>query len=101
MGAGGVPKLCLWEMGKPELPSLLEAVYNSLVESSRMERNDGDPLRAILMKMTHELFPLGERLRLLKQSVMKSSPPKRMVSPREKPLQVRCSPSVVMMSIDE
>jgi hypothetical protein len=52
------------------------------------------------MKMVPELFPLGERLRLSKMSAMNSRLPKRMVSPREKPPQVKCSLLVVTMSVD-
>jgi hypothetical protein len=44
-------------MGKPELPSPLEVVYNSSTESSRMVHIDGDPLCAIPMKMAPESFP--------------------------------------------
>jgi hypothetical protein len=84
------------EAGAP--PSLLEAV-----ESSIMARNgDGGPLRVEPMKAAPESYLLGERLRPLKQSTMNSRLPKRMVSPREKPLHVRRSPSVetrVQMSV--
>jgi hypothetical protein len=65
-----------------------------------MVRSDGDPLRAVPTKMVPELFPLGERLRLSKMSAMNSRLPKRMVSPREKPPQVKCSLLVVTMSVD-
>jgi hypothetical protein len=66
-----------------------------------MARNDSNPLRAIPTKTAHELFPLREMLRLPKQSAMNSKLPKRKVLPREKPLQVKCSLSVVMTIIDE
>jgi hypothetical protein len=51
--------------------------------------------------MTPESLPLGERLKLLKQSAMNSRLLKRMVSLREMPPQVRRSPSVVAASGDE
>jgi hypothetical protein len=77
--------LCLWKMGRLELPSLLETVKNLSVESSRMVRSDGDKLQAIPTKMAPEPLPMGERLRLPKQLAMNSRLPKRMVSPWEKP----------------
>jgi hypothetical protein len=101
MGVGGVPMLRFQEMGRLELPSLLEVVYNSSVEPSMMVRTDGDPLWGISMKTTPESLPLGERLRLPMQSAWNSRLPKRMVSPREKLQLVRCSPSVVMASVNE
>jgi hypothetical protein len=63
-----------------------------------MVHSNGDPLRPIPTKKVSESFPLGERIRLSKQSEMNSSLPKRTVSPRVKPSQVRCSPSVATMS---
>jgi hypothetical protein len=38
--------------------------------------SDGDPLCVIPMKTAHESFPLGERLRLLKQLAINSKLPK-------------------------
>jgi hypothetical protein len=66
-----------------------------------MVHNDGDPLRVVLTKTALESFPLGERLELPKQSVMKSRLRKQTVSSREKPSQDRCSSSVVMAGVDE
>jgi hypothetical protein len=66
-----------------------------------MDYSDGDPLRVVATKMAPELLPLGERLMLPKESAMNSRVPKQMVSPREKPPQVRYSPSVVMSSVDD
>jgi hypothetical protein len=101
MAAGDAPVLCLREVGRPELPSSLEVVWNSSVECSIMARSDGDPLRVVPMKTAHESLPLGERLKLMKQSAMNSWLPKKMISAREKPPHVRHSPSVVTPSVDE
>jgi hypothetical protein len=50
------------EAGAP--PSLLEALWNSSMESSIMvHHEDGDPLRIEPMKVVPESFLLGERLR--------------------------------------
>jgi hypothetical protein len=76
MGVGGAPVLCLREAGRSELPSPLEAVWNSSVESSIVARNYGDPLWVVPTKIALELLPLGERLMLSKQSVMNSRVPK-------------------------
>jgi hypothetical protein len=47
-----------------EAPSLLDVVWNSMMEYSIMaRRGDGDPLRVEPMKTTPELLLLGERLR--------------------------------------
>jgi hypothetical protein len=50
------------------------------------------------MKAAPKSFLMGERLRSPKQSAMNSRLPKRMVSLREKPPHVRCSPSAETMS---
>jgi hypothetical protein len=71
-----------------------------LVVSSMMARSDGDPLRVVPTKKAPWLLPLGERLRPLKLSMMNSRNPKQIVLPREKPLHLRRSPSVVMMIFD-
>jgi hypothetical protein len=49
-----------------------------------MAHGDGDPLWVVPMKTTHEMLPLGQRLRLSMQSAMNSRLPKRTVLPREK-----------------
>jgi hypothetical protein len=76
MGAGSAPVLCLPEVGRPELPSPLEAFYNSSVESSVMAYNDGDPLWVVPTKIAPKSLPMGERLRPSKQSAMNSRLPK-------------------------
>jgi hypothetical protein len=66
-GVGEAPLPCLLGEGRPEPPSPLDAVRNSLAESSiKARREDGVPLRVEPMKMTRELPLLGERLRPLK-----------------------------------
>jgi hypothetical protein len=57
-----------------------------------MVHSDGDPLR---------VAPMGERLKLSKQSVMNSRFPKQTFSLREKPPQVRCLSSGVTATVDE
>jgi hypothetical protein len=53
--------------GRPEHPLLLDAVWNSSVESSIMARHgDGGPLQVEPMKAVPESLLLGERLRPLK-----------------------------------
>jgi hypothetical protein len=64
-------------------------------------RGDGDPLWVEPMKVTRELFLLGERHRPLKLSAMNLRLPKWTVSLREKPLHVKQSPSVEASSADE
>jgi hypothetical protein len=63
-------------MGKPELPSPLEAVWNVLAKSSRMVRSDGGLMRAVPTNTVPESFPLGGILRLPKQSAMSFRLPK-------------------------
>jgi hypothetical protein len=60
-----------------------------------------DLLQVEPMKVAPESFLLGERLKPSKQSVMNSWFPKQMVSLREKPLHIRCSPLVERASADE
>jgi hypothetical protein len=99
MGVGGAPVSCLLEEGRP---SLLKAVYNSLVESSIMAYSgDGGPPRVEPTKVLPESFLLGEKLRLLMQSAMNSRLPKQIVSLMEKPPHVKCSPSAETVSVDE
>jgi hypothetical protein len=76
MGAGGDTVLCLREAGRPELASLLEAVWNLFVESSIMACSDGDPLWVVPIKIVHDSLPLGKRHKLPKLSVMNSRLPK-------------------------
>jgi hypothetical protein len=66
-----------------------------------MIHSDGDPLHLVPTKMAPESFPLRERLRLPMQSVLNSRPPKQTVSPRDKPLWVRRSPSVATTRVDK
>jgi hypothetical protein len=102
MGEDRAPVLCLREEGRLEPPSPLGAMKNSSVESSIMAHSGiGVPLRGEPMKVTPKSFLLGERFRLLKQSVMNSRLPKQIVSPREKPLHVKHSPLVEIVSADE
>jgi hypothetical protein len=55
---------CLQENGRLKPPSPLEAVKNSLVESSIMAHSGvGGPLRGEPMKVVLQSFHLGERLR--------------------------------------
>jgi hypothetical protein len=62
-GAGRVLAPCLIGEGRLELPSLLEAVTNSSVESSIMaRRGDSGPLRVEPIKAVPESLLLGERL---------------------------------------
>jgi hypothetical protein len=56
-----------------------------------MVHNDGDLLLVVPMKTTPKSLPFGERLRL----------PKGTGSLMERPLQVRCSLSVVTASVNE
>jgi hypothetical protein len=53
------------------------------------------------MKVAPELLLLGERLGPPKYSVMNSMITRRTISPTEKSLHVKCSPSVVTASADE
>jgi hypothetical protein len=76
VGAGGALVLFLQEVGWTKLPSLLEAMWNSSVESSIMARNNGDPLWVVPMKTMPKSLPLGERLKLPNQSAMNSRLPK-------------------------
>jgi hypothetical protein len=63
-GAGGSPVPCLLREGRPEPPSLLDAMRNSLVESSIMAcHRDGVPLQVESMKVAPELPLLGKRLK--------------------------------------
>jgi hypothetical protein len=88
--------------GEVDPPSLSEAMWNSSVESPIMARNgDGGPLRVEPMMAVSESSLLGERLIPLKQSMMNSRLPKQMISPREKPLYDRRSPSEVTVSADD
>jgi hypothetical protein len=67
MGLGRAPVSCLLEEGRSEPPSPLEAVWNSLVESSIMVcRGNSGLLWVELMMAVPESFLLGERLRPLK-----------------------------------
>jgi hypothetical protein len=101
MGAGGAPVSCLREDGRLEPPSPLEATKNSSVKSSIMAHSGvGGLLRGEPMKVAPESFLLGQRLRLPKQSTMNSRLQNRAISPRDKPLHVKCSPSVEMVSVD-
>jgi hypothetical protein len=64
MGAGGVPVPRLLGEGRLKLPSLLDAMRNSLMESSIMAHHGGGvSLRVEPMKTAVELPLLGERLR--------------------------------------
>jgi hypothetical protein len=66
-GAGRVPVPHLLGEGRPKPPSLLDAMRNSLTESSIMAHHgDGVPLRVEPMKTVLESYLLGDRLRLLK-----------------------------------
>jgi hypothetical protein len=82
MGTIGVTILHPREIGKLELPPLLEVVSPSLVDSSRMVSSDDGPLGTIPINTSLESLPSRERIRLPKRSVMNSKLPKRMVSPR-------------------
>jgi hypothetical protein len=62
-GAGGAPLPCLLGEWRPELPSPLDAMWNSMVSSIMACRKDGDPLWVEPMKVTPKLLLLGERLR--------------------------------------
>jgi hypothetical protein len=62
---------------------------------------DGGPPRAEPMMSVSEPFPMGERLRPPKRSVMNSRHPKTMVSLREKPSHDEHSPPAVMVSTDD
>jgi hypothetical protein len=67
MGVGEAPALSLLGKVRLELPSLLEVVWNSSMESSIMARHrDGGPLRVEPMKAVPKSPLLGERLKLLK-----------------------------------
>jgi hypothetical protein len=66
-----------------------------------MAHSNGDPLWVVPTKIAQESLPLGEMLKMSKQSVMSSRLQKQMVSPTKKPLHVSHSPSVATMSIDE
>jgi hypothetical protein len=64
MRAGRAPVLCLLGEGRLEPLSPLEAMWNTLVESSIMTRSrDGGLLRVEPMKVAPESFLLGERIR--------------------------------------
>jgi hypothetical protein len=65
-----------------------------------MARSDDDPLRVVLTKIVPESLPLGGRLRLLKQLMMNSMLPKRIVLPREKSSHVKRSQLVATVSVD-
>jgi hypothetical protein len=66
-GAGRAPRSCLLGEGRSEPPSPLEAVWNSLVESSIMAHyGDSGPLWVEPMQAVPESFLLGEKLRSLK-----------------------------------
>jgi hypothetical protein len=71
------------------------------MESSIMARSDGDLLCVVPTKIASKWLPMGERLRLPKQSAMNSRLPKQTVSSRENPLHVRHSPLVETASVDE
>jgi hypothetical protein len=59
-GAGGAPAPSLLGEGKSEPPPPLEALWNSLVESSIMaHRGDGGPLRIEPMKAVPDSPLLG------------------------------------------
>jgi hypothetical protein len=80
-GAGEAPAQCLLREGRLEPPSLLKAMWNSLVESPIMAHSrDGGLLWVEPMRAVSKPSPLGERLRPPKQSAMNLSLPKRMVS---------------------
>jgi hypothetical protein len=67
------------EMGKSELPPLLEVVLPSSMNSSRIVCSDGGPLWLIPTNMTPKSFPSVERLRLWKRSSMNPRLPKRIL----------------------
>jgi hypothetical protein len=75
MGAGGALVPCIREMGRLELATPLEVVWNLFVESSIMACSDGDPLWVVPTNIVHDSLPLGERHKLPKQSVMNSRLP--------------------------
>jgi hypothetical protein len=88
--------------GGQEPSSLLKTVWNFLEDSSIMARSgDSSPLWFEPMRAASESLPLGERLRLPKQSAMNSRIFKQTVSPWEKPPHVKCSPSTETASADE
>jgi hypothetical protein len=62
MGVGGAPAASLLGEGRLEPPPLLEAVWNSSLESSIMAlHGDGVPLWVEPMKVVPESLLLGER----------------------------------------
>jgi hypothetical protein len=64
MGVHRAPVLCLLGDGRPVSPSLLDEVWNYLIESSIMAHHgDGVLLRVEPMKAVPELQLLGEWLR--------------------------------------
>jgi hypothetical protein len=85
VGVGETPVLHILGEGRSILPSLSEVVWKSSTESPVMDHSeDGGLPWAEPMMMASEPFPMGERLRPPKRSVMNSRLSKRMVSSREK-----------------
>jgi hypothetical protein len=102
MGVGKAPTPSLLGEGRPHHPPPLQAMWNSLVESSIMAHcGDGGPLRVEPMKVVPEFLLLGERLRLPKLSMMNSKLPRQMISLWKKPQHVKRSLSTEMVSRDE
>jgi hypothetical protein len=91
VGANEAPMLCCLGEGWLKLPSPVDAVRNSLVESSIVAP----------MKMAPSLPLLGDRLRPPKLSPMNSKFPRQIGSPRKNPPHARCSPSAVMEIEDD
>jgi hypothetical protein len=60
MGAGDAPVMRIRETGRAELPSPLEVVQNSSVESLIMARSDGNPLQDAPTKIAPKSPPGGE-----------------------------------------
>jgi hypothetical protein len=88
--------------GGAKTSSLLETVWNSLVESSIMAYNgDSSPPWVEPRRAASESLSLGERLRPPKQLAMKSRLPKQMVSSLEKQPYVNCLLLVKTASTDE
>jgi hypothetical protein len=101
MGPVGVTMLHPQGSGDLDLPSVPEAVWSSLEDSSRVVHREGDPLWTIPMNMVPESHFWGERLRRPCWSAVNSRQPKRLVLSGARPMPVRLLPLATKESFGE
>jgi hypothetical protein len=101
MGTFGVTTLHPRGHGNPKLPPLPEAASPSSEDSSRTVCKEGDSLCTIPTNMAYKPSLLGERLRLLKRSVLNSKLPKQIISSGANSTSVGLLPLATKVSFSE